>query len=507
MSNARSVSEAPLWELKSVSKAFPGVQALDRISLALRASEIHALVGENGSGKSTLVKCLSGIYQPDAGEFLNRGTPVELPAPMAAQRRGVATIHQEFSLVPSLSVAENMALGRLPTRRGAVDWRSLRRRAVETLARLGITLDPDRTVASLSVGEQQLVEIAKAISFDMSLLILDEPTAALGLKETDRLHEVIRVLAIHGTAILYISHRLDEVFAVADRMTVVRDGRVVATVDPESTSMRELVRMMIGSDLEEHFAKRPGHGNEPRLEVRGLSSSNRVRDVSFTLARGEVLGLGGIVGSGRTEIAQALFGVDAITRGEIVLDGRRRRFASPGEAIAAGVMLLPENRKTDGLFFNFDGPPNITIARLKKLLVGPFLSLARERRRAAALLTELHVRAAAERRSVAELSGGNQQKVLLARCLFADTRVLILDEPTQGIDVSAKADVYRLINRLTADGVSILLISSDYPELMMMSDRIAVVRDGTIVHTVARGELSQHDLVEMTSGADRSVAA
>jgi ABC-type sugar transport system ATPase subunit len=496
-----------LWELRSVGKSFPGVRALDDVSLALRAGETHALLGENGSGKSTLARILSGVHQPDAGEIVHRGEPVTLPGPQDAQRRGVATFHQEFSLVPELGVAENIYLGRLPVRRGVVDWEAVRRGAVEALARLDVAIDPDRKVGSLSVAEQQFVEIAKAISREMTLLILDEPTAALGPAEIERLHEVIRLLAGHGTGILYISHRLDEVFAIAEVVTVLKDGRLVDTRLRRETSVRDAVRMMIGSDLDEHFERSENAREHPRLEVRDVRTANRVDGVTFDVAEGEVLGLGGIAGAGRTEIARALFGVDRIMAGEVRVDGRRCSLRAPGDAIAAGIALVPENRKADGLFFNFDGPPNITIAGLDAVQIGPLLSLTRERRRARGLIRELGIDRRAEDRSVRFLSGGNQQKVMVARWLFAPTRVLILDEPTQGIDVAAKHEVYRVVDELTAKGIAIVLISSDFPELLAISDRIAVVRRGRIVHVAGHGELTEHELVELAAGGETREAA
>jgi ribose transport system ATP-binding protein len=495
------VQPTTLWELREVEKVFPCVRALAGVSLALRAGEEHALVGENGSGKSTLVKCLSGVHQPEAGEVLHEGVAVVLRGPHDAQQRGAATFHQEFSLVPSLSVAENIYLGRLPTAGGVVDWSAARRGSREALARLKVAIDPYRLVASLSVAEQQLVEIAKAISREMTLLILDEPTAALGPAETARLHEVIRRLAGQGTAILYVSHRLDEVFEIADVITVIKDGRLSGTVLRGKTSVRDVIRMMIGSDLEEHFDRQPLATDEPRLELRNVSTSS-VDSVSFSVARGEVLGLGGIAGAGRTEIARALFGIDRLTGGEIRVDGRRLRLRSSADAIAAGIALVPEDRKSDALFFNFDGPANITIAALDEISVGPLLSLGRERRRARKLMQDLQIDPRAADRSVGLLSGGNQQKVVLARWLHTSTQVLVHDEPTQGIDVSAKLEVYRVMNELTERGIAIVLISSDFPELLAMSDRVAVVRGGRIVRFAERGELSEHDLIELGAGSE-----
>jgi ribose transport system ATP-binding protein len=488
----------PLWEVRDVSKSFPGVRALDGVSLTLHEGEIAALVGENGSGKTTLAKCLAGVHQPDHGELHYRGERVELRDPAAARDLGVAVFYQESSLVPSLTVAENIFLGRLPRRGPIVDWARARRDAALALEGLSVSIDAGRPVSDLSVAEQQLVEIAKALSGRMTLLILDEPTAALGPEEIGRLHEVIRLLARQGTSMLYISHRLDEVFGVADRIAVLRDGRLVGEAPKNQTSVREVVRMMIGSDMEEHFVRDRPELGRTRLEVRNLRT-RYVRDVSFSLAAGEILGLGGVIGSGRTAIARALFGIDPIFEGEVRIDGRPIRLRSPDQAIAAGIALVPEDRKADGLFFNFPGPPNVSIANLAAVKRGPVLSLARERRSTGALMDHLRVDRRAGEVSVRYLSGGNQQKIVLSRWLFSEARVLILDEPTQGIDIGAKYEVYGVMNELTTRGISILLISSDYPELLTISDRVAVVRQGQIVHMAPQGSLAEHELVEMAA--------
>ncbi len=496
----------PIWEVRNISKAFPGVQALDEVWLSLSAGEIHALVGQNGSGKSTLVKCISGVHLPDEGEIRLKGEPVIMSNPIVARSRGVATIYQELSLVPTLTVAENIFLGRLPRRgfAGWVDWETMRREAVGTLDELGIHIDPNAIVRSLSVAEQQLVEIAKAISEESTLLIMDEPTAALGLSETDRLHVLIRQLARQGKAILYISHRIDEVFDIADRITVLKDGRVAGTLPIEAVDADTLVRMMLGTEVKEHYPKERHVTSVPCLEVEGLYTENGVNGVSFTVNVGEVLGLGGMVGSGRTQIARALFGVDRPVAGAIKLNGRPVRFKSPEAATAAGVALLPENRKADGLFFNFPGPQNITIARLTALLTGPFMNLRREMQYSAEYVNQLRISPAALEQSVQYLSGGNQQKVIIARWLFSQARLLILDEPTQGVDIGARIEVYRLINELTAMGISIILISSDYPELLAMSDRVAIARGGRILEIVPARELSEYRLLEIASGVNNS---
>jgi ABC-type sugar transport system ATPase subunit len=490
-------TNSPLWYLREVSKEFPGVQALDNVSLSIRAGEIHALVGENGSGKSTLAKCLAGVHQPETGQLLYEGKPVELVHPFEAQAHGVATIYQEFSLVPTLTVAENIFLGRQLSklRVGGIDWDEMRSRTSVILDQLAIQIDPDVIIRNLSVAEQQLIEIAKAMSIDSSLLIMDEPTAALGLMETQRLQKLIRRLAEQGKAILYISHRLDEVFQIADHVTVLKDGRSVGTHPVSDLEMNDVIKMMIGLEISQHYPKEFNAKPELCLEARHLSTDTGVHDVSFDIQVGEVFGLGGMVGAGRTEIALALFGFDPLTGGEIDLYGVPVDFSSPSDSIDAGVGLVPENRKEDGLFFNFKGPPNITLSRLNLLLRGIFLSLSKEEHAGREYVSKLNITPSALERSVQYLSGGNQQKIVIARWLFSKAKLLIFDEPTQGVDIGAKIEVYRVINELTAQGISVLLISSDYPELLAMSDRIAVVRDGQILHIAAANELSEHQLM------------
>lgn len=502
---ASAPSDVSLWELRGVSKSFPGVQALNAVSIALYPGEIHALVGENGSGKSTLAKVLTGAHQPDAGEILFLGQPITLPDPTAAWMRGVAAIYQEFSLVPTLSVAENICLGHLPHVRPAavVDWPQMRRHARQVLEPLGIRVDVDAPVQALSVAEQQLVEIAKAISADSRLLIMDEPTTALALHETRRLHELIRGLARRGRAILYISHRLHEIIGLATRVTVLKDGRLVATRASSDLDLNTVVRLMVGAEIAEHYPKEGHATDQPLLEVQDLSTDGGANRVSFTLYRGEVLGLGGVVGSGRTAIGRALVGVDPLVSGTLVLEGRPVTFRSPADAIAAGIALIPENRKSDGLFWNFSGLRNITISRLPALLRGPLMSLQREQDLGATFIQKLRIDPAARWRSVGLLSGGTQQKVMIARWLFAGAKVLILDEPTQGIDVGAKVEVYRLINDLTAQGKAVILISSDYRELLAMSDRVAIIRDGRVSTIAPAAELDEYAIIAAAPAASR----
>jgi ribose transport system ATP-binding protein len=498
--------KSPLWAARGIYKSFPGVQALDDVSLDIYPGEVHALVGENGSGKSTLAKCLAGVYPLDRGELLFRGVPLVFHNPTEARTHGIATIYQEFSLVPTLTVAENIFLGNYKTRKGTgmLDWKMIRIGTQEVLDQLSLDIDPEAIIKNLSVPEQQLVEIAKAISMNSSLLIMDEPTAALGITETKYLMGLIRRLTAQNKAIIYISHRLDEVFEIADRVTVLKDGHRVATAPISDLKMGTVVRMMIGFEIEKHYPKETHVQDTPCLEVENLSTDNGVHNVSFTIKAGEVFGLGGMLGSGRTEIARAIYGVDRITSGKLRLYGQEVHFHSPGDAIAAGVGLIPENRKVDGSFFNFEGPKNITISHLKDILRGPWLNLSSENKVGMTYIKKMNISPAALERSVQFLSGGNQQKVIIARWLFSRARLLIMDEPTQGIDIGAKLEIYKVINEMTSSGISVLLISSDFPELLAMSDRVAVVRDGRILQITEGNKMTEFELISTASGVGTS---
>jgi ribose transport system ATP-binding protein len=420
-------SKEPIWEVRGINKSFPGVQALDNVSMAVYPGEVHALLGENGSGKSTLAKCIAGVHQPEAGDILYKGQGQNFRHPMDARAAGVATIYQEFSLVPSLTVAENIYLGRYPRISGGmINWNAVRTGTRQVLDQLSLEIDPDRVVGTLSVAEQQLVEIAKAISLESSLLIMDEPTAALGLVETERLMELIRRLTAQNKAIIYISHRLDEVFQIADRVTILKDGKWVTSAPISKLKMGDVVRSMIGFDIEQHYPKQHNARPEVCLRIENLSTESGLQDISFDVHVGEVLGLGGMLGSGRSEIARAIYGMDRITSGRIAFDGQKTGFHSPKEAVAAGVGMLPENRKTDGCFFNFEGPKNITISRLKEVLQGPLLSLTKEHRVGVTYIDRMSIPHTALERSVQFLSGGNQQKVIVARWLFSQARLLIM---------------------------------------------------------------------------------
>ncbi|UVC17553.1 sugar ABC transporter ATP-binding protein [Mesorhizobium onobrychidis] len=495
----------PVWELRNVTKRFPGVVANDSVSLSLVAGRIHGLLGENGCGKSTLVKVLCGVHQPDSGEILCAGQPVVLSDPIAARRAGIATVFQEFSLVQTLSVAENIYLGRLPGNRWRIDWPAMREGARRVLGRIHVAIDPDAIVGELSTAGQQLVEIAKAIAANASMIILDEPTTALGPDEIAELHRLLLRLRDDGRIILYISHRLDEVVELVDEATILKDGRVVSNAAETPVEISAIVLKMVGR-VDEHFPKAANATGDALLDVRSIHTSNRVAGASFTVGRGEVFGLGGVLGSGRTEIARALFGVDVLRQGEIRLRGKSLKLLSSRDAIAAGIALVPENRKSDGLFFNFSGLENISIAGLGRITRGAMLDHARERRLAHGLIRSLRITPTAGTALVGELSGGNQQKIVIARWLFAEAELFVLDEPTQGIDVGAKIAVYQLINELTAAGKGVILISSDYDELLAMSDRIGIVSRGRIVAIRDARSLDKADLVKASADQEELAA-
>ena len=504
------VSDPPaLWELRGISKTFPGVEANRDVTLRLRAGEIHGLLGQNGSGKTTLIKILSGVIQPDSGEMRLMGRHIRLSTPHAARVAGTATVFQEFSSVGSLTVAENIFLGRLPMKSGGlvVDWNRLRRDALAYLQRLEIELDPDAEVARLSVAQQQLVEIAKAIAKDARLIILDEPTTALGLEEVNRLHELLRLLQRQGRAILYVSHRLDEVIRLVNAVTILRNGRVVSAAEESRLDVPYIVNRMVGSEVKEHFPKACNATDIPLFEVKNIRTRNKVNNVTFTVNRGEVFGFGGVLGAGRTEIARALFGVDSITGGEIRLNGKKVSITTPKRAIQAGIAYIPEDRQADGLFTNFDGVRNISIASLQQLVKGFFLDLRREEAVSRNLIAKLQISPGAESKLVGLLSGGNQQKILIARWLYSKAHLFIFDEPTQGLDVGAKIAVYQLINEITTSGSAVVLISSDHDELLAISDRIALVRQGSIIRIGKASEFTHADLVQASAESLVSCAA
>jgi len=489
----------PIVEMRGVSKEFPGVRALDDVSLAAYAGEVHMLLGQNGAGKSTLIKVLYGAHHPDRGEFLFEGRPVRIHSAADARRLGIAVIFQEFSLVPYLDVAQNIFLGRELHGRipGILDRRRMHDEARRWLALLGLELDTRTPVHRLGVAQLQLVEIAKALSQNARVLVMDEPTAALSEHEIARLFDLIRTLKRDGIAIVYISHRLREVFEIGDRMTVLRDGRQVAATRPSETSLDELVRLMVGREVDttyrHRFCDRPG---EVILAVEALHADNGVHGVTLEVRAGEIVGLAGLVGSGRTELARAIFGVDRVLYGRVRLGGRPLG-GGPVAAVRAGVGLVPENRKSDGLALIRSVEQNLLAAGLERQFPGRWYRFGKAGRVVAGLIERLHIATPSPRRLVKFLSGGNQQKVVVGKWLNAESRFFIFDEPTRGIDVGAKAEIYRLIETLVAAGAGVLMISSELPEIVAVCDRAYVMRDKTIVGELARQELNEEGILRL----------
>lgn len=503
----------PLLRMENITKSFPGVQALSGVSLEVRPGECLGLVGENGAGKSTLMKVLAGVHHPDSGRLLMDGKPVHINGPRHAQHLGIAIIYQEFNLCPNLSVEANVFIGREPSGAGFIHANEMRRQTRALLDQLGVQLDPTATVRDLSVADQQMVEIAKALSLSARLVIMDEPTSALSDTEVGALMEIIAGLKEHGLAVIYISHRLDEVFTICDRITVLRDGRNAGDVRTEAASPEQIVRMMVGRELDDLFRKGASGGTgtgKPVLEVRGLSrepaesdtAAIALRDINLALRPGEIVGLAGLVGSGRTELARAIFGADPSDRGEILIDGEPVQVRSPREAIRHGIGLVPEDRKAQALILGLTVRENISLANLGRLARFGLVRLGLERQLVREFVERLRIRTPSVEQRVLNLSGGNQQKVVIAKWLALRPRVLIMDEPTRGIDIGAKAEVHGLMHELTKDGVAILMISSELPEILGMSDRILVMRQGSIAGELMRREADQERIMALATGVD-----
>jgi len=497
-------------EMRRISKTFAGTKALHGVDLAIYPGEVHALMGENGAGKSTLMKILAGACSADpGGEIWMDGQRIEISSPLAARRHGIAIIYQELSLAPNLSVAENIHLGQEIGRAGILDRATMDRAAEAALRRLGADFGPRTSLATLSVAERQLVEIARAVHARSRILVMDEPTTALSSRETDYLFALIRELRAGGLAIIYISHRMAEVYELADRVTVLRDGTYVGSVQRGQIDPDTIVRMMVGRELSSFYKHehRARLADTPTLEVRALGDSRRVHDCSFAIRAGEVLGLAGMVGAGRTELARLLFGAAGHKSGDIILEGITRYFHQPREAIAAGVAYLTEDRKIDGLFLDMAVADNIILCTIENdARFGGILDRARGRQRAVAAIRALAIRVASPTVGVGLLSGGNQQKVLLSRLLEAHPKVLILDEPTRGIDIGAKFEIYRIIDQLAGTGVAILLISSELAEIIGISDRVLVMREGRIAGELTGSEMNQENIVALATGSQASPA-
>jgi len=488
-----------LLEMRHISKAFAGVPALQDVSFTCRAGTVHALLGENGAGKSTLIKILAGAYQADAGAILYKEQQYAHLTTRQALDNGIRIIYQELNLLPELSVLANVFLGHEPrTRWGLLDHKAMREQAQALFARLGIVLDPDRLVGDLSVANQQMVEIAKALSQQADLIVMDEPSAILAGDELARLFTMISALKAQGVTIIYISHRLPEIFAIADEVTVLRDGRVVGTRLIDQVTRPELIQMMVGRPLEEIFPPSQGARGEPVLTVDNLSAGP-VRNVTFTLHRGEIVGLAGMVGSGRTELARAIFGADQRRTGTVTLQGVELDRQTPQQAIAAGLALAPEDRKQQGLFLDQPIRHNLTLPILQRLTQYGFIQRSQESVLVEQARGDLSIQMASAGQAVQYLSGGNQQKVVLAKWLQTKPAVMILDEPTRGIDVGAKFEIYHLMRRLTDAGVAILMISSELPEILGMSDRILVMHDGEIAGELSHATATEEKIMELAT--------
>jgi len=490
-----------ILRLQGITKSFAGNRVLDDVSVEFERGRCYAVVGENGAGKSTLMKIIGGIYRPDAGTILYEGQPVQFHSAAEAMARGISVIHQELSLVGNLSIAHNIFCNREPTRRlGFVDWAAMVREAQKVFDAMGVKLDPRTPVARISIGMQQIVEIGKALSLNSKVLIMDEPTSALSEKEVDHLYEIVANLRRRGVTVIFISHKLTEVFRIAERIIVLRDGVLVGNEAREATDRDQVVRLMVGRPMSDLYPERRRRQGAPLLEVRGLRRQGVFEGVSFELHQGEVLGFAGLVGAGRTEVARAIFGADRPDGGEVLLRGKRLRIRSPRDAIRAGISYLTEDRKSEGLFLPMPVRSNVVAAALDRFVSRwGFYRPARIRKESARLVAALDVRPTDDERSALSLSGGNQQKTLLAKWLCTDPQVLIADEPTRGVDVGAKARIYLELRALADRGVGVLVISSELPEILGLCDRIAVFSEGRIAQVLENERLGQEDVMRFAA--------
>ncbi len=495
----------PILELRNITKVFPGVKALTDVNFDCLRGEVHALVGENGAGKSTLLKILSGAYRPDGGYMTIGGREVRLHHPRDAQKYGISIIYQEFNLLPERSVAQNIFLGREPMRGWRVDSRAMIDETRALLDDLGVDIDPRTQVNSLRLAQQQVVEIAKALSLNADVVLMDEPTAALSLHEVDNLLDLVRRLRARGITIVYISHRLEEVFRIADRVTVLKDGRWIGTRPTSEVSQTELVSMMVGREISSYYPPRanPADIGETILDVRGLNVNNWLRDVSFQVKKGEILGISGLEGSGRTFLARTLFGAEKVTHGDILLNGQAQHFKNPYDAIKAGIGFITEDRKGEGLALIMSIRKNMMLPSLDLRQVFGSIQFRKESALVGELSESLELHSSDET-EVQNLSGGNQQKVVLAKWLATQAKLLIFDEPTRGIDVGAKASIHQLMRQMAADGVGVIMISSELPEILGMSDRLIVMRQGEIVGGFRGEEATETLIMQMATGINQS---
>jgi ribose transport system ATP-binding protein len=493
-------SNQSILELSSITKKFPGVLALDQVDFNLKEGEVHALVGENGAGKSTLIKIISGVHKKDGGEIKFKGQSVDIKGPKHSRRLGISVIYQEFNLVPYLSISENIFLGREDMKgQTIIDKKEMYQKSKKILQDLGIDIDPNTQIADLGVAMQQMVEIAKAISMDSDIIIMDEPTAALGDNEIEELFKTIDNLKEKGISVIYISHRLKELWQVADRVTVFRDGQYIATHPISETDKDLLITEMVGRELKEQFPERDAEIGEEILSVENLNRGDLLKDISFSLKKGEVLGFAGLVGSGRTELMRCIFGADKMDSGKISIDQKEAKIENPRSAIESGIGFITEDRKKQGLVLVRSVKENISLTDLSQVMNGMILKDDKDKKLAQEYIEKLNIKTPGEEQEVQFLSGGNQQKVVLAKWLIRNTKILIFDEPTRGIDVGAKKEVYSLINQLAEEGVGIIMVSSELPEILGMSDRIIVMNHGEIAGQMDIEDANQENILSLAT--------
>lgn len=489
-----------ILKVEGVSKHFGGVQALENVDFDLRYGEVHALVGENGAGKSTLMNILGGIIQRDSGQVTFKGQPVDFSSPIESIAAGIAVIHQELAMMPALNVIENIYMGRMPSRYGSIVWSDAEQKTRQALDVVGLSLDPHTLVSKLSISQSQLVEIAKALSMDANLIIMDEPNSSLSDTETERLFEVIeRMKAERNVAFIYVSHKIDEVLQIADRISVMRDGQYRGTLLKSEATVDKIIQLMVGRELRREAVDHQRNFGAIRLDVRGLTST-RFRNVSFQIRAGEIVALAGLVGAGRSEVARAIFGADAFTSGEILLNGKPVKFDSPTQAINSGLAMVPEDRKLLSLFIDMPILFNMSITQLPRMSRSGVINHSLVKSTASKFVDQLNIKLASLDKPVRNLSGGNQQKTTLARWLETNPKLLILDEPTHGVDIGAKAEIYQLMRNLVDGGISILLISSELPEVLTMADRVVVMHEGQVTGILDREQCTEHTIMMYATG-------
>ena len=487
-----------ILKAEDISKRFGGVQALDNVKFDLNYGEVHALVGENGAGKSTFINLLGGIYPRDSGRFIFEGREVEYHQPSQAQDAGIAIIHQELSMMPSLNVIENVFIGRMKGKAGILNWRELERKTIEAMRVIDLDVDPQSTVRDLTISQRQMIEIARALSTNAKLIIMDEPNSSLSEAETERLFEVIESLKAKGIAIIYVSHKIEEVLRISDRITVFRDGHYMGTISSDEADEQTVISMMVGRELDRSALAGSDTLGVTLLEVRGLTGPS-FREVSFDLRRGEILAFSGLIGAGRSEVMRAVFGADRFDQGEIILDSQPVRFKSPGQAIKAGLAMVPEDRKVQSLFMNLTILKNVSMAELPHMVKG-YINERSERRLIEEYVEQLDIRLASVDEPVSSLSGGNQQKTVLARWLATKPKLLILDEPTHGVDVGAKSEIYELMRNLARGGVGIILISSELPEVLAIASRIVIMHEGRVTGIIEHDGATEETLMAYATG-------